>query len=162
MQDLGKQVSIRKQFWRRHPSLHRKAGATELSLFRTHRVERSCPCLFGTVGKSADRGQEVRQHQVAGIQTGSRLGVNKCLHGRDRWGQSLQHKAAEKGTAGTPLSSTKPCLMTGNGGVIYTHDLCSSEPEPGFSMTSLAQAQDTAGRSRVTARLAAWIFSDSF
>lgn len=32
----------------------------------------------------------------------------------------------------------------------------------GFNVTSLAQAQDTAGRSRVTASQAGWMFSDLF
>lgn len=48
-------------------------------------------------GESADRGQEVRQYKVAGIQAGNRLGVNKCLHGRDTWGNRPQSKAAENG-----------------------------------------------------------------
>lgn len=85
--------SILKAFSGKLPlSLCRKAGGTELRL--------SCKALslpLWHCGESADCGQEVRQHTVVGIQAGSRLGVNKCLHGRDRWGRRLQSKAAEKG-----------------------------------------------------------------
>lgn len=73
-------------------SLYRKAGGTELRLFCKALSLPLWPC-----GESADWGQEVRQRTVVGIQAGSRLGVNKCLHGRDRWGKRLQSKAVEKG-----------------------------------------------------------------
>lgn len=74
---------------------------------------------------STDRGQEVRQHKVAGIQAGSRLGVNKCLYGRDRWEKRLQSKAAEKRR--TRLLCPPLSLASRQGMAPYMHNFCSSD-----------------------------------